>query len=548
MRVLFGLALAGIVSFASSALGNFVSRVEAYHPGVGFATTFSGIGYTNAAAAIGEPNRQTSFGAVQPFNPPFDQPEIVSLGTNGFIVLRLATPIRNDPSHLFGIDFIIYGSAGFIDYEYPNGITDEFASMFGRSTGITRVSVSADNQVFYALNPALAPTIDGLYPTDGAGVFGKPVNPALQQSDFADKTLAEIRALYAGSAGGAGFDLAWAQDTNGSPVVLDAVRFVRIDVLAGRAEIDAVVAPASGTRTLVEDFSLPPASRGWRTFGDSTLFQWDSTAQQMEVTWDSRVTNSYFYYPLRTVLTKSDDFACEFDLQLRDVTLGVTPGRPYTFEVALGFINLASATATNFFRGIFSGTRNVVEFDYFPAFSSFGATVAVTAVSTNGAFAYSHNFPLELPLNETLHVAMAYTATNRTLKTSLTYPNGTPFAPIDDLVLEGSFSDFRCDALAISSYSDARADGSLLAHGSVDNLQFTVPTPPIDIVQAGFANNLWQVTFISRTNWSYQLERTSDLRTWIPVGASVPGTGGSLTLSGDFALPSAFYRVRADRP
>ena len=38
------------------------------------------------------------------------------------------------------------------------------------------------------------------------------MNPALTAADFAGQDLAGIRALYNGSAGGAGFSLAWAID------------------------------------------------------------------------------------------------------------------------------------------------------------------------------------------------------------------------------------------------------------------------------------------------------------------------------------------------
>lgn len=544
---LIGPAFAAGVLMMNSALGNFATSVQTYNPGIGYATTFSGVPYTNADAALGAPNRQTSFGEVQPFNPPYAVNEIVSMGTNGFIVLQLDAPIRNHPSNPFGIDFIIYGSAGFIDFDYPNGRTDAFASMFGQSMGSTRVSVSADGSVFYTLNPALAPTADGLYPTDGRGMIGLPVNPALTQADFANKSLDDIRALYAGAAGGTGYDLAWALDTNGASVILDTVRFVRIEVLSGRAEIDAVATPNPEALSLVEDFSQSPESRGWHVFGDDSLFQWNSTSKNVDVTWDSRVTNSHFYYPLRTVLTKNDDFHLQFDLRIRDVMIGVTPGRPYTFEVAIGFINLASAKGTNFYRGTQSGTRNIVEFNYFPEFSSFGATVAATVVSSNGMFAYSHNFPMELPLDETVYVAMTYTATNRTLNTRI-LRNGDPFGPIQDVVLPNTFSDFRCDALSISSYSDERADGSLLAHGTVDNLRFTVPTAPVHILRGGLVQGVWQVTFASKTGWLYQLERSIDLVSWTGASAQVPGNGAQLTLQDTATQTNAFYRVQAKRP
>jgi hypothetical protein len=53
-------------------------------------------------------------------------------------------------------------------------------------------------------------------------------------------TLAQIRALYQGSAGGTGFDLSWARDAAGQAVNLPSVNFVRIEVLDGHAEIDGL--------------------------------------------------------------------------------------------------------------------------------------------------------------------------------------------------------------------------------------------------------------------------------------------------------------------
>jgi hypothetical protein len=531
------LAFASIVSV----LGNSAESIISYNHGVGFATTFSGAGYTNASAALGQPNRQTSFGPVQPFNPPFDVSEIVSMGTNGFIVLRMAAPIVNGAA---ARDFVLYGSAGFIDVDYPNGRTDSFASMFGDNPGATRISVSADNNTYYVLNPALAPLADHLFPTDGAGQFGLPVNAQLTQNDFANRSLDQIRELYAGSAGGAAYDIAWAQNNAGDPVFLHSIQYVRIDILSGRAEIDGITA-VPGTATFAEDFSDSPT--GWLAHGDTSLFAWNTNTRALDVTWDSRQPNSFFYRKLGTVLTRHDDFRFEFDLTLHDVAIGVTPNRPYTFEVALGLIHLRSATATNFFRGQLSGTRNIVEFDYFPAFSSFDATVASTIVSTNNIFAYSHNFPMEMPTEDLFHVRMEYTATNGTLTTIMTR-NGEPFGPLEQTRLSANFSDFRVDAFAISSYSDERADGSILAHGTVDNITLAYPEGPRIELTSRFAAGTFGARFMSRTNWQYQLERTTDLTSWTPVGAAVPGTGGELTLSHQSNEARGFYRVVAERP
>ena len=230
----------------------FADAVVAYNPGAGFATEFgSGLGYTNTGAALGQPNRDTAFGAVSPFNPPFSRDEILSLGSNGSVTVRFNTPIHNDPAHSFGLDFVIYGSAGFVDSDYPNGRTDGSASVFGNNQGLTRVSVGTGDGIFYTLNPLLAPLVDGFNPTDGAGTFGLAVNPTLLPGDFANRSLADIRNLYAGSAGGAGYDLAWAIDGSGHSVNLSTISFVRIDVLSGRAEIDGfAVVPEPSTWAL----------------------------------------------------------------------------------------------------------------------------------------------------------------------------------------------------------------------------------------------------------------------------------------------------------
>src|SRR5208283_6228045 len=74
-----------------------------------------------------------------------------------------------------------------------------------------------------------------------------------------------------------------------------------------------------GAATLTENFSTDPLQNGWQIFGNTNLFQWNATNQNLAVTWDSSQTNSYFYHPLGTVLTRNDDFSIAFDLQLNEV-------------------------------------------------------------------------------------------------------------------------------------------------------------------------------------------------------------------------------------
>jgi hypothetical protein len=77
----------------------------------------------------------------------------------------------------------------------------------------------------------------------------------------------------------------------------------------------------------------------------------------------------------------------------------------------------------------------------------------------------------------------------------------------------------------------------------------TVPPPPIQDLSGNFSNRVWQVQFISQTNWLYTLESTPDFQSWTDVSISTSGNGTNLFLQ-DTNVPSGktFYRVRADRP
>ena len=312
-----------------------------------------------------------------------------------------------------------------------------------------------------------------------------------------------------------------------------------------------VAASISGAATFQEDFPSDPLQNGWQIFGDTNLFQWDSTNENLDVTWDSSQTNSYFYHALGTIVTKSDDFSLSFDLQLSDIAIGVNPNKTNTFELVVGFINFVSATNTNLERGtginVAHGACNTCEFDYFPD-SGYGATISPTLISSNNQFATKFAFPLTLDPGALFHVAMAYTASNLTLQTAVTR-NGAPFGTIPNVVLGGSFSDFRLDQVSVCSYSDAGADGSLLAHGTVDNFVVTVPPPPVQNLAGGFTNGVWQTQFLSQSNWLYTLQRSADFQSWTNVSSMTPGNATNLFLP-DVSPPAdnAFYRISAQRP
>jgi hypothetical protein len=241
------LAIAGALFVSNSMHAQTATSVISFTQGSG-----ANPAYNNPDRAIGLPTVYIGYQDADPFNPPYHADHLVGLGVGGSLVLQFATPILNAGGNPFGLDFIVFGHAGFAitngDFD-GGGITD--GSFFTGGAGDVRVSVSADGSTFYTLDPLLAPGIDGLFPTDASGNPFLPANPALTAADFAGQNLAGIRALYAGSAGGAGFDLSWAIDGGNQSVPLSSVGFVRFDVLSGTAYLDAVtLVPEPATWTL----------------------------------------------------------------------------------------------------------------------------------------------------------------------------------------------------------------------------------------------------------------------------------------------------------
>jgi len=249
------LALAGLFLVPGLTRAQFAGSVVAYTQGNGVLP-----GFNDPTAALGAPSIQTIdpdpvYGGtfpVDPFGAPYLAQQIVGLGTNGgSITLKFNTPIQNNPGNPYGLDFIVFGHAGFME-DFGTGTAVD-GSLYTGGTSDVRVSVSADGTTFYTLNPALTPGVDGLFPTDGSGDPFLPVNPALTAADFTGLDLNGIRELYAGSAGGAGFDLAWALDGNNQSVSLSSINYIRLDVLddGSPAYIDAIsVVPEPATWTL----------------------------------------------------------------------------------------------------------------------------------------------------------------------------------------------------------------------------------------------------------------------------------------------------------
>ena len=339
----------------------------------------------------------------------------------------------------------------------------------------------------------------------------------------------------------------------------------KIRGLFGLLIVGCLAVSQSVGETFSQNFAQDPLTNGWKTFGDTNLFHWDSTNQNLRVTWDSSHTNSFFYHSLGTIVTRHDDFQIEFDLKLDDIASGNEPGKTGPLQIAIGFFNFANATNASFGRGIYGGAPNVAEFDYFPAgYYDFGGIFPVAPTTTptfisSGGFSFAPTFfapfyLFELPTNQLIHVVMNYTAKNQTLTSTLTTNGPLLFQP-PKVVLSNtntsgfSTSDnFSVDTFSVTSYSSVGdAFDSVLAHGFVDNLFVNIP--PVQNLTGAFSSNVWQAQFRGRTNWLYTLERAVDFTSWTNVSAGVSSSVTNLFLQ-DTNPPTAkaFYRVRAERP
>jgi hypothetical protein len=218
---------------------SFASEVVSYLAGSNIPA-----GYDDPLVALGSPARSTGSGAfdgdVTPFNAPYASDDVVAIGAGGSLVLRFDNAVVDDASNPFGIDLLIFGNT-FLGIDFGTGLAD--GVVFAEPA---RIALSQDGSTWFDVGGVLA---DALFPTlaynDPTGPFSfggtsptsytRPVDPSLTAASFQGLDTAQIAALYAGSGGGTGVDLA--------PLGLGWIQYVRIwqpegDLYA--AEIDGI--------------------------------------------------------------------------------------------------------------------------------------------------------------------------------------------------------------------------------------------------------------------------------------------------------------------
>lgn len=242
---------------------DFAYQMISYSPGsIIDVDWITGQPLNDPCAALGAPTiTTTGDGWYMPLEPAvpvvpvysaFRRNEIVSIGPGGSLVLKFNHRIGNDLKNPYGIDFVIFGNAFFtvsgLGQPWTNGNPTQTILSNNLSQDPAMVSVSQDGQTWFTFQGA--PFADTFAPTaafewDGAaGGWGlplnptKPLNPQITAQNLAGKTVAEAIAMYDGSAGGTGFDLAMIAEVD-----LTWIQYVKIETPSNsttKAEIDAV--------------------------------------------------------------------------------------------------------------------------------------------------------------------------------------------------------------------------------------------------------------------------------------------------------------------
>lgn len=177
-------------------------------------------------------------GDVTPFNPAFLPDQLVQVGGGGELTVGFDHRVYDDPGNPFGIDLLVFGNAFFFQPDLFGAIAEE------ASVDDALISVSQDKSLWIDVTRVFA---DALFPTsaytDTPGAFLSggatlsdftlPVDPSIDWLDATyEQLVTDPGALYAGSGGGGGVDLA---ETG-----LPWIQFVRIQAQNGVvAEIDA---------------------------------------------------------------------------------------------------------------------------------------------------------------------------------------------------------------------------------------------------------------------------------------------------------------------
>lgn len=225
---------------ASAFAGVTADQVIDYQSGD--VSSFPNYEYVTASTALGPLTGDTTFGGLNPFNPPFDPGQMVILGSGGQLTLHLSSEV---PAN--GRTLGVFANNGIIDTSPDgSGLAGSSVATFSAAPKAI-VSVSQDGTNFVTLNGGAPLTFDNptnyyLDTTPSAGFQPLGTQIANQSkpflgnlSSFNGQTFSQIRTTLNGSAGGTWIDLSG----SGLPSV-NYVRFTNPTGSTYRTVIDAV--------------------------------------------------------------------------------------------------------------------------------------------------------------------------------------------------------------------------------------------------------------------------------------------------------------------
>ena len=187
-----------------------------------------------STTATGPLTGDTTFGGLNPFNPPFDSTQITGIGAGGQLTLHMSSPVPTS-----GQTLGVFSSAGLDDVS-PDGTgvagnpaqtldeafdeTDPEASVAVSQDGKTWFNLNGGNPILFT-NPTnyyLDQSISSFFESLGTQIAdqSKPFTGTL--SDFSGLDFDQIKTLLAGSAGGTWLDL--------SGVPVSSINFVQFSV------------------------------------------------------------------------------------------------------------------------------------------------------------------------------------------------------------------------------------------------------------------------------------------------------------------------------
>jgi MYXO-CTERM domain-containing protein len=197
--------------------------------------------YTTSASALGPVTRDSGYGAVNPFNPPFAASDIVIVGQGGQVTLELSADVPANGRHLG-----VFSNNGYVSTTTTGTTTNPVSTFATPQFPSAIVRVSQDGSTWKSLNSGNAITFTSptnAYLDTNITNYYQPLGTVLSSSakpylgsadDLGGKTYDQIRTALNGSAGGTWLDLREAG--------LPSVRYVQFEVPsgAGRMVIDAV--------------------------------------------------------------------------------------------------------------------------------------------------------------------------------------------------------------------------------------------------------------------------------------------------------------------